>query len=107
MPTKSFKATTILSILLFCSCSDISDTAQAPEMAPAVSQASQQPEKEPLPAAVMLQSQELFGSIKSKDLKFAEDPLLQSQDSFDEIDTGEKLSLEQGDFSQGIIPNAK
>ena len=107
MQTTSFKALSFLSILLFCSCSDITDTAQAPEMAPAASQASQRLErvKEVQPASALLQSSELFGTTKSKDSEFAEDLLLlQSQDGLGEIDTGEDFNIEQGNYSQDLIP---
>ncbi len=104
MRTSALKAFALLSILLFCSCSDDSDTAQVPEIAPVVSQAAEKVERsEPAqPAEILLQSKELFGSMKSKDLEFADDSLLQSQNSFEELDTDGALELEQTDFSQDI-----
>jgi hypothetical protein len=99
-----------LSILLFCSCSNSSGTADIPEMTPAVSQASQlqSPKKNPQPAEVLLQSQNLFDTQESENSQFAGDPLLQSQESnFDPVSTETGLMLEQTDFSQEIIPSAK
>ena len=76
-------------------------------MAPAASQASQRLErvKEVQPASALLQSSELFGTTKSKDSEFAEDLLLlQPQDGLGEIDTGEDFNIEQGNYSQDLIP---
>ncbi len=103
MKSTALKTVTLLPILLFCSCSNGSDSAEVPEMAPTVSQASKNAEIEPLPAQVLLNSKELFGSTKPDEPKFADDPLLQSADSFGELNTDESLKLEQTDFSQDLV----
>ena len=103
----TLKAFSFLSILLFCSCSNSTDTAQVPDMVPAISEASKSSEKEVPPSAVMLEHQDLFENKKSKKPVFAGDPLLAPQGSLDEFDTGEALNFERGDFSQDIIPLTK
>lgn len=107
MQTKSLKGFTFLSILLFCSCSDFSETAQVPDMAPVTPVESQPSEVELQPARVLSQHQDLFGSLKTNDSKFAGDSLFEPQESFEETFSDDTLTLEQGDFSQGVIPIAK
>lgn len=104
MEITKLKAFSLLSILLFCSCSDVSDTADVPDMAADIATESQTSEKAEPPAQVMLQSRELFGSVKSRGSEFAGDNLLEPQNKMDEIGSGEVLNLEQIDYSQDLVP---
>lgn len=104
MEITKLKASSFLSILLFCSCSDVSDTAHVPEMAADMAIVSQPSEKAEPPAKVMLQSREIFGSVKSKGSEFAGDLLLEPQDEMDEIGSEEVINLDQIDYSQDLIP---
>ena len=121
MQTTILRAFTLLLILLFCSCSNPSDTAQVPDFAPAVSQASKlqktpvedlsQPNKGVTqPAETLLQQKVLFRSQESNKTKrseFVADSFLQTQDSFDEFRMDEIPTTQQSDFSQGLIPDAE
>lgn len=105
MKFTKLKVFSIPSILLLCSCSNGSDTAQVPEMAPVALQASKKIERlEAPPSQVLLNSKELFASKKSEGLDFADDPILQSQDSFEDLNHDGILELEQTDFSQDLVP---
>ena len=105
MKTITIKAVSALFILSFCSCSDVSDTAQIPEMAPTiVPQEPQNPKEAETPAKTLLQSAELVDSKKSKAPEFADHFLIETQDSFGDLNTGEVLTIEQSDFSQVIEP---
>lgn len=104
MEITKLKAFSLLSILLFCSCSDDSNTAHVPEMAAGIANASQTSKKAEPPAKVLLQSREIFGSVKSKGSEFAGDPLLEPQNKLDEIGSGEVINLDQIDYSQDLVP---
>ena len=115
MQSTTLSSLTLLTILFFCGCSNHGDTAQYPEMAPPIEHAkrltkapvpktvedlTKEPEKEIQPADVMLQEKVLLGSLNQE---FSGDSFLETQASFEEMDTGVFPTADQTDFSQGII----
>jgi len=117
MQTTWIKSFSVLSILLFCSCSNHGEI-EVPEMASAIELTTQLPDNEnqpakdllqqqdldTQPAKALLQHQDLFGNgeTESKGSEFAGDPLLGTESGLDKFDAENILHKKQADFSQEI-----
>ena len=126
MQSKTLSTISLLTILIFASCSNPADTAQVPDMAPVIPQATAlqktvvedldkqtQPKKVPQVAQVadvpqvadvLLQQKDLFGVIGEE---LPSDSFLETQASFEEFESGIIPTASQTDFSQGLILDTK